>query len=52
MEPLLVLLARAPELPQAQALARARAAAGRDALPSFAQPQRMVGWAGSPGGSA
>ena len=48
VEPLLALLARAPDLPQAQALAGLAQRRGATALPPFPQPQRLVGLAAQP----
>ena len=46
--PLLELLARAPELPQAEALARLARSRGAETLPDLPQAQRLVGLAGQP----
>lgn len=48
MEPLLALLAKAPELPQAQALAGLAQRRGATALPPYPQLQRLVGLGGQP----
>jgi hypothetical protein len=48
MEPLLALIAKAPELPQAPALAALAQRRGATALPPFPQPQRLVGLGAQP----
>jgi soluble lytic murein transglycosylase-like protein len=48
MQPLADLLGRAPELPQADALARLALARGAETLPQIPQEQRLVGLAGAP----
>jgi soluble lytic murein transglycosylase len=46
--PLTELIARAPELPQAEALARLARARGAESLPELPQTQRLYGLAGQP----
>jgi soluble lytic murein transglycosylase len=48
LPPLTELLARAPELPQADDLARLARARGADTIPEIPQEQRLVGLAGAP----
>jgi len=47
-QPLTDLLSRAPELPQADALARLASARGAESLPAIPQEQRLYGLAGQP----
>jgi soluble lytic murein transglycosylase-like protein len=48
LEPILTLLARAPDLPQADDLARLARSRGAEALPELPRTQRLYGLAGQP----